>query len=151
MTESLNGDTAEALANLVHVLRPQEAAWGIKGIKTALFNAKDRGTAFEVAHAALYAAEDLTNRTPAIIALAGPHWTRGRELGSSNPRGEKCPQIGHEGKPAHNCPYCIADSKAVPDDEAAAHQGAPDPDRVAAYERGARHARQALENARRKP
>lgn len=148
MNESLNGNTAEALANLLHALRPE---WGIAGIKAALFTAKDRGDAHVVAHAALYAAEDLGNRTPAIIPLPGPHWTRGRELGSSNPGGAKCDQPGHEGKPAHNCAYCIADSKARDDEVALTHQAAPDEDRQAAYERGARSARLALELARRKP
>lgn len=145
MTESLNGDTAEALANLVHALRPE---WGVPGIKTALYNAKDRGTAWEITHAALYAAEDLAARTPAIIHHPGAHWTRGRELGSSNPRGEKCDQVGHEGKPAHNCPYCIADSKAIPDDAATTYQSAPDPEKADMYARGARRAKAAWEAAR---
>lgn len=148
MTESLNGNTADALANLLHQLRPE---WGIPGIKAALFTAKDRGSAFEVIHAALYAAEDLGNRTPAIIHHPGAHWTRGRELGSSNPRGEKCDQIGHEGKPAHNCPYCIADSKARDDDAPLAHQAIPDEDRRDMYARGRRTVDLALEAARRKP
>lgn len=142
MTDSLNGNTAEALAIVVHQLRPE---WGIPGIKAALFGAKDRGDAYTVIHAALYAAEDLGNRTPAIIALPGPHWTRGRELGSSNPGGPKCDQVGHEGKPAHNCPYCIADSKAIPDDEATAYQ-APviDADQQAVNERWIRTIRSRL-------
>jgi len=145
---TISPDEAEALAVLIHVARPE---WEVKGIKTALWNAKDRGTPFEVIHAAIYAAEDLSNRTPAIIALAGPHWTRGRELGSSNPVGPKCDQPGHEGKPAHNCPYCIADSKAIPDDTATEYQRPPDPDRVDMYAVGARNVRRALEEARRKP
>lgn len=144
MTESLNGNAAEAVANLLHGLRPE---WGIAGIKTALFNARDRGTAFEVIHAALYAAEDLTVRTPAVIALAGPHWTRGRELGSSNPRGTKCDQPGHEGKPAHNCSYCIADGKARDDESAAVMAGRSNPEHVEMYTRGANAARAMLRGA----
>ena len=109
---------------------------------------RDRGASFEVIHAALYAAEDLANRTPAIIALAGPHWTRGRELGSSDPRGAKCDQPGHEGKPAHNCSYCIADRKARNDDDDMTPT-APvvDTDRIDTNAIGARNARRALEAA----
>lgn len=141
MTESLNPAQAEALATLVRSLRPE---WDVPGIKTALWNARDRGTAWDVTHAALYAAGDLSNRTPAIIALAGPHWTRGRELGSSDPRGEKCDQPGHEGKPAHNCSYCIADAKARTDDAPPTGWAAPDPDRIDAYTVGANHVRAVL-------
>jgi hypothetical protein len=141
MTDALNGTQAEALAVLVRTLRPE---WDVPGVKSALFKARDRGNAFEVIHAALYAAEDLANRTPAIIALAGPHWTRGRELGSSNPRGEKCDQPGHEGKPAHNCSYCIADRKARDDEAAPVTAHVVDEDQMDVNERGIRRLRAVL-------
>lgn len=130
MTESLNPTQAEALAVLIRSVRPE---WDVPGIKKALWDAKDRGTGWDVIHAALYAAEDLTNRTPAVIALAGAHWTRGRELGSSDPRGPKC-EI-HIGQPAHNCTGCAGDRKARADG-AAAEPAEPPADTLTAYDTG---------------
>jgi hypothetical protein len=77
---TLNGNQAHAIAALVHEVRPE---WEVAGIAKALYAAKDRDP-FDVAHAALYAAADHANRTPAVIPLAGAHWTRGRELASTD-------------------------------------------------------------------
>lgn len=142
MTKEMSPDEAAAISLLLHAVRPE---WDIRGIKVAVWGSRPRGTAFDVAHAALYAAEDLTIRTPAVIALAGPHWTRGRELGASDPRGPKCEEPGHQGKPAHNCPYCIADRKARPDDAPPVGLAAPDPDQQDINARGARRVRAALD------
>ena len=71
MMNQITRPQADALAALVHELRPE---WDTRGIVKALFDARERGTALDVAHAAINAAADLTHRTPAVIALAGPHW-----------------------------------------------------------------------------
>ncbi len=68
---ALDRDRAHALAALLATLRPD---WDAKGVLAALGRAQDRGTAYDLAHAALRAAADLGNRTPAVIPLDGPHW-----------------------------------------------------------------------------
>lgn len=62
---------ADATATLVATLRPD---WDVRGILAALAIAKDRGSAADVAVAAIRAASVPSNRTPAVIPLAGPHW-----------------------------------------------------------------------------
>jgi hypothetical protein len=65
-------EAAATLAEFIHAyVRPD---WDTKGIVHALGQAKDRGTAAQVAVAALVAAQNAKNRTPAVIPLAGPHW-----------------------------------------------------------------------------
>jgi hypothetical protein len=136
---TISSDQARALAALIHLMRPE---WDIPGISKALFEAKDRGDAFELTHAALYAAGDLSNRTPAIIALAGMHWTRGRVMGDNPIHYARCPEIGHTSFPADNCGLCKHD-----DLDYVPHDNVPDPDREAVYTRGARAARAALAGA----
>src|SRR5690606_21227753 len=93
-----------ALATLVHALRPE---WSVEGVYAVLARARDRGDAFALAHAALYAAADPENRTPGVIALPGPHWTRGVGVEAVSPANvERCPKDGHQGHPAHSCGYC---------------------------------------------
>lgn len=58
------------VAALVAELRP---GWDPQGIRAALLKAANRD-AFDVALAALRAAREPGNRTPAVIPLAGPHW-----------------------------------------------------------------------------
>src|SRR5690606_7256457 len=89
-------------------LRP---GWDAPGVLKALSDARTRGTAWQLAHAALHAAEAQTNRTPAIIAMTGDHWTRGRALGESNGiHYDRCPIDGHTSYPANNCGACRADT-----------------------------------------
>lgn len=64
---------ADATATLVATLRPD---WDHAGVMAALAIAKARGPAHEVATAAIRAAAVPSNRTPAVIALEGPHWNR---------------------------------------------------------------------------
>jgi len=110
MTENLN--LADHLAAVIHAIRTD---WDIKGIKTALMNAKDRGTPAEVAHAAIYAAQDPTNRTPAVIPLSGPHWSRGRELTSTGAVPERndarCER--HDWERARGCRACRSEALEV--------------------------------------
>jgi hypothetical protein len=69
---SLSYDGAVTLAEFIHAyVRPD---WDVKGIVHALGQARDKGTAAQVAVAALVAAQNTANRTPAVIPLAGPHW-----------------------------------------------------------------------------
>lgn len=116
---------AEALTALVHALRPD---WDGNGVMTALANARDRGTAWELAHAALHAAETPTNRTPAVIGMTGEHWTRGKPLGTATTTGrfQRCPEPGHSSYPAWNCGYCKAERlEATEQDRTLARQGVP--------------------------
>jgi len=115
MTE-ITHDQAVALAALVTALRP---GWDVAGIVKHVGQARTRGTAWELAHAALHSAEDPGNLTPAIIALSGPHWTKAKAAssatGSDNmPGAAKCPE--------HNtrlpCPGCRADLLAAEPDAA---------------------------------
>lgn len=130
-------DQARALASLVAALRPD---WDSPGILKALSDARERGNPFALAHAALYAAETLTNRTPAVIALTGDHWTKGRALGESNPiRFDRCPEPGHGSFPAHNCSSCR--SEGLESSEPRPERSAAD---IEAYTRGAQAVREAL-------
>lgn len=61
---------AKHLTSLVESLRPD---WDRSGIADAIWKARDRGTALEVCIAAVKACV-LTNRTPGVIPLDGPHW-----------------------------------------------------------------------------
>lgn len=72
MTEiQLDKATAEHLAAVVAALRSD---WDERGIVAALAQARDRGDVSQVAMAAIRAAADPSNRTPAVIAMEGPHW-----------------------------------------------------------------------------
>lgn len=63
-------EQAEALANLIHVLRPE---WDRAGIFSALGHCKDRNE-FDVAMAAIRAAADPETRSPGRIPSGGDHW-----------------------------------------------------------------------------
>ncbi len=68
----LTYEGAVILAEFIHAyVRPD---WDKNGIVHALGNAQGKGTAAQVAVAALVAAQNARNRTPAVIPLAGPHW-----------------------------------------------------------------------------
>jgi hypothetical protein len=113
MNEEITQPQAVALAALIRSLRLDSEGrpdWDASGIDTQIAACRTRGTAWDVAHAALYAAEDRTNRTPRVIALAGPHWTRGKPLGEGGPiRFTRCTEPGHGSFPAHNCSACRAE------------------------------------------
>lgn len=83
---------AEALARFVHMIRP---GWDEAGIVVALGNARLMGTAGDLAIAALAAAGEPSNRTPAVIAMPGKHWDHSalRHKNSANttpPRNKTC-------------------------------------------------------------
>lgn len=106
MTTSITRPQADALAALIHELRPE---WGIPGIVKALHDARDRGDAYAVTVAAIHAASDLANRTPAVIAMPGAHWVKGKAPDSDQIRFERCSRPGHTSFPATNCGACRAD------------------------------------------
>ncbi|MBM7480150.1 hypothetical protein ACFP63_08795 [Oerskovia jenensis] len=138
MMTRINREQAHALAALVAALRGD---WDTPGVLKALSDARDRGDVFRLAHAALYAAETPTNRTPAVIALAGEHWARGRDVGTGDTRFDRCdvPGDAHRSYPKGRCGACRADELAA-DDHTPTPAPAPIP---AAYTSGANLVRQA--------
>lgn len=62
---------AKYLAKAVEAMRPD---WQFAGILRALGDARLKAHKWAVASAAITAASDETNRTPAVIALDGRHW-----------------------------------------------------------------------------
>lgn len=62
---------AEKIAQDAHAARPE---WDTAGIMAALLKVRDRDPQ-HVRAAALHAARNPANRTPAVIALDGEHWT----------------------------------------------------------------------------
>lgn len=102
----INRDQAHALATLITAMRPE---WDTPGILKALSDARDRTTGWDLAHAALHAAANPKAKTPAVIALAGEHWTAGKALGTVTTTGAKCPEPGHTSFYAHNCGSCRAE------------------------------------------
>jgi len=66
----MSREQADAIAVLVHTLRPE---WDVRGTMTALAQCREREPS-AVAIAAVRAATTESNRTPAVIPLAGPHW-----------------------------------------------------------------------------
>lgn len=97
---------AQALADLVHELRP---GWGVPGIMGALRTARDTITpdAWLLAQAAIAAAANDRNITPAVIGLPGPHWPATAPHTARSPR---CPVVGHTSYLADNCGACITDA-----------------------------------------
>ena len=116
MTSQLDQATARALAALVHALRPD---WDATGIMAALGKVRDRGSAVDVAIAALRVADDPKNRTPAVIVLAGDHWAAPTQTraASTVPRAGavRCTIPGHECEIAANCRSCRAEKIGVAD------------------------------------
>lgn len=96
----MNRPQAQALAALVHALRPD---WDPAGIMAALRSASGLGESHEVAIAAVSAAAEKSNRTPAVIALDGLHWRRAKPDATPTPgpgRRARCTVYGHEHYPA---------------------------------------------------
>ena len=60
----------QTTAAVVAALRP---SWDEQGVRAALLKCTDRDP-FDVTLAAVAAARDASNRTPAVIPLAGAHW-----------------------------------------------------------------------------
>lgn len=109
MTGALTGDQLQALARLVALLRP---GWDVPGIASTLHATRHRAPAHEVAIAAIRCAMG-DARTPAVIAMDGPHW-RGLPVAETRaPRPAQCPEhheplvVGADG--GETCRGCRAD------------------------------------------
>ena len=103
---------------LAAFLRELRGDWDKPGIEHALGVARGKGTAPVVAVAAIRAAAQASNRTPAVIGMDGAHW---REPATGQPkathatlrppqRHEECPE--HGGEWAGTCRGCAADQLA---------------------------------------
>lgn len=107
---SIPRHAAEALATYIHhTIRPD---WGTLGITTAIGQAATTHTnPHTIATAALNAANTLTNRTPAVIPLPGPHWPTGPNPGvaQAGVQGPACED--HPEELARHCRGCLADVK----------------------------------------
>jgi len=85
-----------ALSKFLHALNEE---WDLAGIDAALGRARDLAPAADLACAAIRAAVTVGNRTPAVIALPGPHWRVSNTEPRHTPRtaGERCSICGeHE-------------------------------------------------------
>lgn len=140
MTGTITDDQARALAHLIAALRP---GWDVAGIRGALSKARHRGNAHELAIAAIRCTQG-DARTPAVIALDGPHWaSAGAGTDVVPAKAKKCDQPGHETYYAWNCGYCASERLEAPPDvrEAAT---TPDPDQLDRNARWARRIRAGL-------
>lgn len=114
----MSRNQGQVVAAVVHALRPD---WDPAGIMAALQRAARLGDAFEVTLAAVAAAQEPTNRTPAVIALEGAHWSRARTSPPTPTPGPgaraRCTVYGHEHYLAHNCAGCKTDRLTRPVDD----------------------------------
>lgn len=98
MMTTITREQARALAELVHLLRPE---WDAQGILAAVAKAREKASVDVVCIAAIRAAATPTNRTPAVIPLDGEHWQQpATDLSSTSvvpgPRDARCDVVGHE-------------------------------------------------------
>lgn len=142
MTGTITDDQARALAHLVATLRP---GWDVAGIRSALSSARHRGSAHELAIAAIRCTQG-DARTPAVIAMDGPHWHTPGAVTKDEHRFARCTVIGHGSFAAWNCGACRAEDLEA--DEPTTTITTPDPERAAIAARGAQQARDALAAAR---
>lgn len=115
MMTKITPDQARQLAALVADFRRSsgiEPRWDEQGVYASIGKAQDRGTPLDIAAAAIAAAKETTNRTPAVIAMDGPHWaSRARQGATAVPTAaqERCPVEGHERELAGHCRICAAE------------------------------------------
>lgn len=111
MMMKIDSNQAKTLATFISQIRP---GWDPQGIYAALGKARDMAPAPQLAIAAIQAAMDDTNRTPAVIAMQGDHWTTPATTTNARPGGRepRCDVYGHEGYPARNCAGCRAEQLA---------------------------------------
>lgn len=106
---------AKHLTALLEAIRPD---WDRPGIADAIWKARDKGTAIDVCLAAVKACV-LSNRTPGVIPLDGPHWRETVHVPNGRP--------GTADKASH-CEACgivhTALSPCSPPDERAHGRGA---------------------------
>lgn len=135
-------EEATALAELICAVRPQ---WNTRGVlsKGLAPLAKHPAPLPVIAWAAIRAAQDPDNRTPAVIPLNGPHWNL-----SDQPKPPRltpdleCPQ--HLGQWAGNCRSCAVDGISHPGDPVLTHDDHDHRDARTRARETAAHARRAL-------
>lgn len=113
MTAPIRSQAEQALAALIHGIRPQ---WDTRGILAAIRQCAGRSLD-QLAAAVLYAALVRKDQiSPACIALDGEHWDAldrltGKTQGPPTPRPTSgCPY--HRGQPSE-CPECAAYARRV--------------------------------------
>lgn len=82
---------AQQLAEFLHTIRRD---WDPAGIVHALGVARGRGSVDALAVAAVRAAVDPLNRTPAVIGRSGPHWVGAFREVQGPPRENVCVEHG---------------------------------------------------------
>ena len=93
---TLGKEQAQALTRLVHLLRP---AWSEEGIYAALAKCQPLD-AYDVALAAIRAAQDSKVRTPGVIPTRGSHWN---ELEPTAPKVRMLPRIERRNRTCDTC------------------------------------------------
>jgi hypothetical protein len=111
-SQELTKDQATALAAFIHTIRDD---WDTPGITHALGTARLRvdATVLNITIAAVKAAQNTKNRTPAVITLDGDHWREHvRPLVTPQPPG-KCQVCHgyHTPDAPHNRPYTPSDPR----------------------------------------
>lgn len=100
----LSGPEAKYVAKAIEAMRPE---WNYAGILTALSEARHRANKWVVLLAAVHAASDPNNRTPAIIAKDGKHWPELR-VPKTPPRIAALPELTPEEVEAAHAAYLEA-------------------------------------------
>lgn len=117
----ISRDEATALAELLCVVQPK---WNTRGVIVKGLGplAKHPAPLEVITWAAIRAARDPNNLTPAVIPLNGPHWNLADRPAPPRLTPElECPR--HPGQWAGNCGPCRADQLAEPDPEPPADWG----------------------------
>ena len=103
--QALTAPQAEALADLLHQLRPE---WAKPAIMAALREHYRHPAGFNiVAQAAVTAANNPANQAPCSIFFDGPHWPQ-----TARPTRIMDPCLAHKTEDRRTCRCCIADVKA---------------------------------------
>lgn len=97
----MNPHHIQQIAAVVAALRP---AWGEQGIRAALLKVENRDP-FDVALAAIKAAREESNRTPAVIAQMGPHWVEAKQQ-ARDTHGERRARAKAAMAEIRACPLC---------------------------------------------
>src|SRR5690349_5734876 len=104
MTMIMTEQEARALARAIELMRP---TWQAAGIAHAIGQARLRANKWTVAIAALSAASEDENRTPAVIPMDGRHWPLMPTPGPSN-RFQAPPPLTDEERAAAHAAYLTA-------------------------------------------
>lgn len=105
MQIEITHEQAKALATLLNALRPD---WDLRGILSAIYEARGKGGNFDLVVAAVRCASQPSNRTPAVIGLEGPHWQTAPMPAARAKSGaplppELCPRCKFPHRPGDEC------------------------------------------------